>query len=96
MHRAIDWGFTAVFVLVGGTRWRDMVALTTVGRGSGGFKSMAKSELMKVNEVASVTGLSARTVRRMLANGVLAGGLKLGRTWYVRRRELVQALGLGA
>lgn len=56
---------------------------------------MPKRELLKVAEVAEVMGVSARTVRRMLASGVLRGGLKLGHTWYVRRRELVQVLGLG-
>ncbi len=56
---------------------------------------MTKSELMRVNDVAQVMGLSPRTVRRMLASGVLAGGLKVGRRWFIRRRDLVQALGLG-
>lgn len=56
---------------------------------------MPKRLMMRPAEVASVLGVTPRTVRRLLASGELRG-LKMGNRWMIPRTWLAQQLGKSA
>ncbi len=49
---------------------------------------MDTSELVTTEEIAQILHLHVNTVRRLLREGVLPGGIRLGKRWYLERAAL--------